>query len=77
VDNCDTIVIDNDTDLKWITALSRTDEHGDVWVVGFESPPVVPEGVEHVVVCHTVLSGRRLDVHNLTLPTGIAAVNKC
>jgi hypothetical protein len=77
MDNRDTIVIDDDADLERITTLRWADEHGDVRVVGFKSPPVISKGVDHVVICHAVFAGRWLDVHDRMLPTAGDSVNKC
>jgi len=77
MDDRDTIVIDDDADLERITVMGWTDEQGDVSVVGFKSPPMIPKGVEHVFICHAVFAGRWLDVHDRTLSTSGFGVNKC
>jgi hypothetical protein len=75
VDNCDTVVIDDDAYLEWITTGGGTYEHCDVRIIGLERPPMVSKGMEHVIVCDTVFAGRRFDVHGRTLLMATLDVN--
>ncbi len=71
------IVIDHDTDLERFPASGRTDEHGHARIIRLIGLPVVPKGMDHVVVRHAVLACRRRDVHEPTLPTRTTNVNRC
>ena len=70
-------VIDHDTHLKRFAALCRTNENGDVGVVGL---PAVPESMDHVVVVvvgELAFADRRLNVHSFAVPSSRAFINKC
>ena len=77
MDDRDAIGIIDNTDLQRLTVRGRSDEHGDVGIVGFEASPVVSQCMEHVVIGDTVLAGARLDVHPVRLRTGLRIVNIC
>jgi hypothetical protein len=75
MDDRDAIGIIDDADLQRLAVRGRSDEHGDVGIVGLEASPVVSQCVEHVVIGDTVLAGTRLDVHSVRLRSGTLIVN--
>jgi len=77
MDDRDAVGVVDDADLQGLAARGRSDEHGDVGIVGLEASPVVSQCMEHVVIGDTVLAGARLDVHPFTLPIGRRVVNIC
>jgi hypothetical protein len=77
VDDRDAIGVIDDADLQGLAARGRSDEHGDVGIVGFEASPVVSQCMEHVVIGDTVLAGARLDVYLARVRIGLAIVNIC
>ena len=77
MDDRNTVGVVDDTNLQRLSVRGRSDEHGDVGIVGFEASPVVSQRVEHVVIGDTVLAGARLDVHPVRLRTGLVIVNIC
>ncbi len=77
MDDRDAIGIIDNTDLQGLAARGRSDEHGDVGIVGLEASPVVSQCMEHVVIGDTVLAGTRLDVHPVRLRIGPRIVNIC
>ena len=46
----DAIGVVDDADLQRLAACGRSDENGDVGIVGLEDSPVVSQRVEHVVI---------------------------
>lgn len=77
MDDLEAIGVIDDADLQGFAARGRSDEHGDVGIVGLEPPPVVSQCMEHVVIGDTVLGGARLDVHPVRLRIGPRIVNIC
>jgi hypothetical protein len=70
MDDRNTIGVIDDTNLQGLAVRGRSDEHGDVGIVGLEASPVVSQCMEHVVIGDTVLAGARLDVHPFRLRIG-------
>jgi hypothetical protein len=64
MDDGDSLVIIDNTRLKWFGGCRRADVHRDGRIVGLERSPVVAHRVQHVEVGETVLAGARLDVHH-------------
>jgi hypothetical protein len=77
VDDRNTIVVIDNSDLHRLGIGRRPDEHRDVWVISLERSPVVSECMQHVVIRDTVLAGARLDVHELSLRSELTVVNIC
>ena len=77
MDDRNTVGVIDNTDLQRLTVRGRSDEHGDVGIIGFEASPVVSQCMEHVVIGDTALAGARLDVHPVRLRIGLPIVNIC
>ena len=77
MDDRDAIGVIDDADLQRLAVRGRSDEHGDVGIVGLEASPVVSQCMEHVVIGDTVLAGARLDVHLPRLRIKPTIVNIC
>lgn len=77
MDDRNTVDVIDDADLQGLAARGRSDEHGDVGIIGFEASPVVSQCMEHVVIGDTALAGARLDVHRVRLRIGLRIINIC
>lgn len=67
MNNGKSFIVVGDSNLERLAGSRWADLHRDGRVVGFERPPMVAHGMEHVIVRDTVLAGACFDAHSFAL----------